>query len=78
MTPPISPARTAPPSVMLPHPAVILTNPAKAPFSVCAKFGFPYQIQVVIRAPRAPAAAAKFVTTTTAEAPIASSPPQAS
>ena len=34
--------------------------------------------QDVINAPRAPAAAAKFVTSTTVEAPTASSPPQAS
>ena len=62
---------------MFPQPAVILTKPAKQPFKVCAKFGFPYQIQVVIKAPNPPAAAAKFVIKTTVDAPIASAPPQA-
>ena len=77
ITPPISPAISAPPGVILPHPAVILTRPASAPLSVCAMLGLPRYIHVVKRAPRAPAAAAKLVTRTTVEAPTASSPPQA-
>ena len=67
MIPPIKPATTAPTAVMFPQPAVILTKPAKAPFNVCAKFGLPYQIQVVTNAPSPPAAAAKFVINTTLE-----------
>ena len=35
--PPINPAKAAPSEDMFPHPAVILTKPAKAPFKVCAK-----------------------------------------
>ena len=62
---------------MLPHPAVMLTSPAKAPFKVCAKWGFPYHIQVVIKAAIPPAAAARFVINTTLEAPTASTPPHA-
>tara|TARA_B110000091_G_scaffold191013_1_gene214551 strand:- start:1206 stop:1409 length:204 start_codon:yes stop_codon:yes gene_type:complete len=62
---------------MLPQPAVILTKPANTPFKVCAKLGLPYQIQVVIKAPNPPAAAAKFVINTTFEAAVASAPPQA-
>ena len=75
--PPIRPANTEPTAVMFPHPAVILTRPARAPFNVWTKFGLPYHIHVVTRAPKAPAAAAKFVNNTTFEAAIASAPPQA-
>ena len=59
------------------HPAVIPTNPAKTPFNVKDKEGFQYLNQLVNKANRPPAHAAKFVVKNTCDIAVRFSIPAA-
>ena len=71
-TPHIAPIKAAPAGDTASHPAVIPTRPAKIPFSVNDRDGFPYFIQLTNRAKKPPAQAARFVVRNTWEIAIAS------
>src|SRR5690606_37515293 len=72
------PITRAPRGFTAPQPAVMPTNPAKAPFKVMEISAFPYLYKVIKRAPMAPHAAARLVLMMTLPTAMESSPPQAS
>ena len=76
--PHIKPMARAPQALTAPHPAVIPTKPAKAPFRVMEISALPYLIQVRNNATTAPAAAARFVVITIPATLFALSPDIAS
>ena len=59
--PQMAPIMTAPKGETRSHPAVTPTSPANTPFNVNDKEGFPYFIQLAVKAKKPPAHAARLV-----------------
>src|SRR5690606_11182968 len=77
MIPQIRPMAKAPQVFTAPHPAVIPTRPAEAPFKLMEISAFPYLNQEKKSAPMAPQAPARLVLMITLPTAMVSSPPQA-